>query len=504
MMLAQPSQLSSSQYKNQTENSDYILPQQKDGDGVGLVIELDAKSGTKSGPRFDPRFVGSRKAVAIIPKFTGGLSVMGSSYILFDIVVRNRGNKMFQTTFHRLLIGLAIADLLSSLAYCLSHWMFPSQVPMGTDPEWYQVLFPYATGNQATCATQGFIMQMGQCASIIFTACISIQFVLKIRYRWTASQMRRAEYVFFTFGILLPLATSLTAVSIGAMNPTAGGTCWISAYPFFCMDSYVGWCRENKTWGVHQDQYKFLMGTVPILVGLVIVLGSMVLLYLTARRCALQEQQRRSKRRLSSSNIINNGTPSRRRSISSTNAEHQRRAQKTVLFSASLYLGMFLCSAQSLHYVKILVVVVVVSYTWSTISSLVLQGVYIFIYVIVIAAFLTRGAVNVVLVIVLPIQGFLNAMIYSGRIHLIHKRIIREGARRSSSISMSGLSMLTSSRIVSSTDPNPLHENRNSSKPSTSGVSSSDPGQDSISIAPPDVASKAAPPVVVVKPQDTQ
>jgi hypothetical protein len=244
----------------------------------------------------------------------------------------------------------------------MSHWMFPSQVPLGTDPEWYQVLFPYATGNQATCATQGFIMQMGQLASIIFTACISIQFVLKIRYRWTASQMRRAEYVFLTIGILFPLATTLTTTSIGAMNPTAGGTCWISAYPFICMDSYLGWCRENKRWGVHQDQYKFLMGTVPIVIGLVVVLGSMVLLYLTARRCAQQEQQRRSQRRRASSNN-NTNTSTRRRSISSSNAGHQRRAQKTVLFSASLYLGTFLCSLQLLRYsvTHLVVAVVVVS-----------------------------------------------------------------------------------------------------------------------------------------------
>lgn len=368
-MSEQQSPLSAaSNYKNQTEDLEAMLPLQNDG--AGLVIELNAKSGTQSGPRFDPRFVGNRKAVALIPKFTGGLSLLGSSYILFDIVCRNRGNVKFQTTFHRLLIGLSVADLLSSLAYCLSHWMFPSQVPVGTDPEWYHVLFPYATGNRATCAAQGFIIQLGQCASIIFTASISIQFVLKVRYRWTPSQMKRAEYVFFTIGILVPLFTALTATSIGAMNPTAGGTCWIGAYPFVCMDSYLGWCRENKRWGVHQDLYKFLMGTVPILVGLVIVLASMVLLYLTARHCAQQEQQRRSQGRSRPSSKNNNNIDSpRRRPNSSANTEYQRRAQKTVLFSASLYLGTFLCFVQSSQFSLILAVVV--SFTRTATFSLV-------------------------------------------------------------------------------------------------------------------------------------
>jgi hypothetical protein len=314
------------QNKTQTEDSVFLRPLRNEG--AGLVIELDAKSGTKSGPRFDPAFVRKRKAVALIPKITGLLSLLGSSYIIIDIVVRNRGNKMFQTTFHRLLIGLSVADLFSSLAYFLSHWMFPAQVPVGTDPEWYHVLFPYATGNQATCTTQGFLLQLGQLASILFTAFISIQFVLKVRYRWTASQMRRAEYVFFAFGILIPLATSIWLSWIGAMNTTAGGICWIDVYPYVCMDSYLGWCRANKRWGIYQDQYRMAVGTVPILVGLVIVMGSMVLLYLTARHCAQQEQHQRSL-----------PAPPQPSSNTRNSKQHQRRAQKTVLLSAFLYLG---------------------------------------------------------------------------------------------------------------------------------------------------------------------
>jgi hypothetical protein len=316
----------SAQNKTQTEDSVFLRPQRNEG--AGLVIALDAKSGTKSGPRFDPAFVSRRKAVALIPKITGLLSLLGSSYIIFDIAVRNRGNKMFQTTFHRLLIGLSVADLFSSLAYFLSHWMFPAQVPLGTDPEWYHVLFPYATGNQATCTTQGFLLQLGQLASILFTAFISIQFVLKVRYRWTASQMRRAEYVFFALGILIPLATSIWLTWIGAMNTTAGGICWIDVYPYVCMDSYLGWCRANKRWGIYQDQYRMAVGTIPILVGLVIVMGSMVLLYLTAHRCAQQEQHQRSL-----------PAPPQPSSNTRNSKQHQRRAQKTVLLSAFLYLG---------------------------------------------------------------------------------------------------------------------------------------------------------------------
>jgi hypothetical protein len=184
----------------------------------GLLIQLDGKSSTHTGPRYSPGIVWRRQAVHYIPKFTGLLSVLGSLYIIYHLIgtvagrarlfssipspplrISNHNHKKknntpalptFLTTvtswntnstpqpaaaaaattttssahmnerrlrrigLDRLLLALSIADVISSTAYILSHWMFPSEPVTGVDLGWYDVTFPHSTGTQATCVLQ--------------------------------------------------------------------------------------------------------------------------------------------------------------------------------------------------------------------------------------------------------------------------------------------------------------------------------------------------------------
>jgi hypothetical protein len=52
----------------------------------GLLIQLDGKSSTSTGPRYSPGLVWRRQAVHYIPKFTGALSVLGSLYIIYHLI----------------------------------------------------------------------------------------------------------------------------------------------------------------------------------------------------------------------------------------------------------------------------------------------------------------------------------------------------------------------------------------------------------------------------------
>jgi hypothetical protein len=175
----------------------------------GLLIQLDGKSSTSTGPRYSPGIVRRRQAVHYIPKFTGMLSVLGSLYIIYHLIgtvagrarlfsqpprVHNHNNNknnnvVVTSTFlatvtpwnsgnnrpppyattttsinnerrlrriglDRLLLALSIADVISSTAYIFSHWMFPSEPITGVDLGWYDVAFPHSTGTQATCVLQ--------------------------------------------------------------------------------------------------------------------------------------------------------------------------------------------------------------------------------------------------------------------------------------------------------------------------------------------------------------
>jgi hypothetical protein len=174
----------------------------------GLLIQLDGKSSTITGPRYSRGIVWRRQAVHYFPKFTGMLSVLGSLYIIYHLIGtvagrnrlfsqppprvpnhNNNNNVVVTPTFlttvtpwnngtsstppcatattrinnerrlrriglDRLLLALSIADVISSTAYIFSHWMFPSEPIAGVDLGWYDVVFPHSTGTQATCVLQ--------------------------------------------------------------------------------------------------------------------------------------------------------------------------------------------------------------------------------------------------------------------------------------------------------------------------------------------------------------
>ena len=181
-----------------------------------LLIQLDGRPATNPPKsRFLQQNRGQRIAVHIIPKLTGLLSLLGSLYIIYNMVhtkkmippgsnqqikmkhhikhdynqheeqqqqqqnhppedvgveadnvattasanARSSGNpqrrRQYQLViFHRLLLGLSVSDIFSSLAYFLSHWMIPTIPPDGVDPDWYNVILPYTRGNKTTCNIQ--------------------------------------------------------------------------------------------------------------------------------------------------------------------------------------------------------------------------------------------------------------------------------------------------------------------------------------------------------------
>jgi hypothetical protein len=116
-----------------------------------------------------------------------------------------------------------------------------------------------------------------------------------------------------------------------------------------------------------------------------------------------------------------------------------------------------------------------------------------------------------VLVTALPIQGFLNVMIYSGRFRHVQRCFCKKkyrgevGARSSNSASLSGLSLFTSSQILSIIDPNSNYEHKHNDNPTTDGGMTSDPESLSIDIEhPDDTTQSAALPMAVVNPEAAQ
>eukprot|EP00977_Amphora_coffeiformis_P021809 scaffold9945_cov182-Amphora_coffeaeformis.AAC.1 len=97
--------------------------------------------------------------IVILPAFTGTLSIMGSSCIIWMLLQRNF--KLLKLSVkYRFLFALSIADIINSSWFL--YWSGP--IPEGTPGVWG------AMGNQTTCNVQGWFLQFGLLGAFCNTA----------------------------------------------------------------------------------------------------------------------------------------------------------------------------------------------------------------------------------------------------------------------------------------------------------------------------------------------
>ena len=139
---------------------------------------------------------------AIIPKFSSLLSIFGSALIITEVILDHKQGQMRDGATSRILLSLGIADIFFSFAYLL-----------GTIPAPSDLVYIWGNvGNTATCTFQGFILQLGWVSSPLFSIMLAFFFLLRVKYRWTDSRLRRIEpwvhgsiWIFAIFSAILPI-----------------------------------------------------------------------------------------------------------------------------------------------------------------------------------------------------------------------------------------------------------------------------------------------------------
>jgi len=86
-----------------------------------------------------------RKLLAVCPKITGGLSLIGSILTIREI--SKDPSKRSKPQF-RILVGMGICDVFTSFAFLISTWA----IPKDSDNS-------FARGTDLTCNVQGFLLQ---------------------------------------------------------------------------------------------------------------------------------------------------------------------------------------------------------------------------------------------------------------------------------------------------------------------------------------------------------
>lgn len=162
----------------------------------------------------DADFTWKHKWVALVPKPFAFLSVLGSIYITQHVL---RSSKRRQAVFHRILLGLSIYDTMTSLAVFMGTWM----IPKGTSGVYL------AGGNSATCATQGFFIQLGV-GTPLYNTSLAFYYFLVIFKGWKEHQLQKVEPLFHLLPVTFSLASAIAAAAYSAYG-NSNVWCWTTS-----------------------------------------------------------------------------------------------------------------------------------------------------------------------------------------------------------------------------------------------------------------------------------
>jgi len=187
------------------------------------------------------------KAGNIIPTVTGTISFLSSSTIIYIILRSKSGVKI---TYHRIILGLSIADCLTSFVTLLT------TIPMPKD-----VIYPFALasyGNVATCEAQGLVYIIGNAICFSMNGILNIYYLCSLRFNMKEHTFR--NYLEIPLYILM-LALSI-GVSCGAflnqeiINPSPTDPyCVPNSYPANCPEEDNPDCRGGGGRGAFTPGY---------------------------------------------------------------------------------------------------------------------------------------------------------------------------------------------------------------------------------------------------------
>ena len=140
--------------------------------------------------------------IAIVPRFTSGISAISSATIIFLIF---QSNVKLKTIYHRLMFGMSCADICGSLAMGLTTLPMPVELP--TQFPYNSTLFHGTRlGNDQTCEAQGFSVLFGATAMFAYNLTLCIYNTCVIYFGMREERIRKRIEPFLH---LVPVVTGL-------------------------------------------------------------------------------------------------------------------------------------------------------------------------------------------------------------------------------------------------------------------------------------------------------
>jgi len=139
-----------------------------------------------------------QNALKWAPRATAILSAMGSLSVLYDVVKVMRTGR--GTLFHKLMAQMSVFDFVGSVALAFTSLPIPS--------EYY---FTGAGGNEATCTTQGFFIQVGTVACYTNVS-LAVYYFLVIQKGWSESRLRKVSLWLLVCPIVVGLVFAFAGI----------------------------------------------------------------------------------------------------------------------------------------------------------------------------------------------------------------------------------------------------------------------------------------------------
>ena len=250
---------------------------------------------------------------------------------------------------NRIMLGLSCSDVLFSTLMFVSSWAVPSGQAYGS------------MGTVTTCTAQGFLNAYACIASQFYNASLALCYLLMVRYGWNEKQLRNIQSIFLAFPVFIALPFTVPSLFWDAYNFDGVNLCsGIAPYPLWCDEGDVPCIRGGQLVRmIYKNKNLWAAFTPQILCGSVI-LTSMILLYITV--------------------LKNERANDRYRFEGSANREHSNRVAMQGIF----YILAFML-------------------TWCT-------------WIVLIALQITGRkvpfALQFVSLILMPLQGFFNSIVY--------------------------------------------------------------------------------------------
>jgi hypothetical protein len=230
---------------------------------------------TSSSPQDESDYtLAQQVAITLVPAFSGTLSFLGSSCIIWLLLKDNR--KKLKSVKHRILFALCFTDLINSLVFVF--WSLP--VPKDTPGVWG------ALGNKASCDAQAVFIHFGNIGSFYNTA-LALYFYKSLCYSMKDEQIaKRYEKWIHIVSIGWCLGTAIAAWQQDLYSFNGLG-CWIAPEPLRCHR------RDGVDCIRGEDAYLFiwLYSGIPDLLLLLYITYSMYMIYMKVKEVSRKAEK---------------------------------------------------------------------------------------------------------------------------------------------------------------------------------------------------------------------